>query len=78
MNRFAFTSAITLLLSACGVPSPAEMAKDQTLLAKANQNCYDLRIRGKDTNTEECRNAAAAVQILRQKIYDDVRGSGRF
>ncbi|WP_299267172.1 EexN family lipoprotein [uncultured Psychrosphaera sp.] len=60
MKKLLLIAPFALLLTACGTPSVEDLVEDQELLTEVSLECTKLMMEGKDTNTEECKNAALA------------------
>jgi uncharacterized protein YcfL len=68
MKKVLFVVPFALLLTACGTPSVEDLIEDQELFAEITQECSTLMMQGKDTNTEECKNA----QLAQKKMVENM------
>lgn len=68
MKKMLFIAPFALLLTACGTPTVEDLIEDQELLAEIIQECSTLMMQGKDTNTDECKNA----QLAQKKMVENM------
>ena len=64
MKKLLAAIPVTVLLTACGAPSVEDLIEDPELLGKIIQECTMKMAQGKDSDSEECKNAAEAQKKM--------------
>ena len=67
-KKILFLTPFIFLLGACGTPSVDDLIEDQELLAEITVECTTMMMQGKDTNTEECKNAQLATKKMTENM----------
>ena len=64
MKKLLLAVPFTVLLTACGPASVEDLMEDPELLGKVMQECTMKMAQGKDSDSEECKNAAEAQKKM--------------
>lgn len=64
MKKLLLAIPFTVLLTACGPASVEDLMEDPELLSKVIQECTMKMAQGKDSDSEECQNAAEAQKKM--------------
>ena len=63
-KRLIAGCAATLMLTGCGAPSVDDLVEDPDKLQQVLADCTLLTAKGKDANSEKCRNARRAAERM--------------
>lgn len=72
MKKAILAMSMAILLTACGAPSVDELIENPEKLAEVTADCNMLMAQGKDTDTDECNNAAEATKQMMNNMMNGV------
>lgn len=72
MKKLLLAIPFTVLLTACGPASVEDLMEDPELLGKVIKKCTMKMAQGKDSDSEECRNATEAQKKMASNMMKEM------